>query len=66
VQCRLLALRVNSDSCLERSLLDNSGQNSILACDGLFANDPQATLAVQCSNGFDAGFSPFQSTRLSR
>jgi hypothetical protein len=29
-------------------------------------NDPKRTLAVQCSNGFDADFSPFQSTRLSR
>jgi hypothetical protein len=28
--------------------------------------DPQATLAVHCGNGFDAGFSPYQSTRLSR
>ena len=25
-----------------------------------------ATLAVHCGNGFDAGFSPYQSTRLSR
>ena len=30
------------------------------------ANDPTATLAVQCGNGFDAGFSLYQSTRLSR
>src|ERR1017187_3929728 len=30
----------------------------ILACDGLSANDPTATLAVHCGNGFDAGFSP--------
>ena len=29
-------------------------------------NDPTATLAVHCGNGFDAGFSPYQSTRLSR
>jgi hypothetical protein len=28
--------------------------------------DPTATLAVHCGNGFDAGFSPYQSTRLSR
>jgi hypothetical protein len=32
----------------------------------LSAYDPQATLAVHCGNGFDAGFSPYQSTRLSR
>jgi hypothetical protein len=30
------------------------------------ANDPTATLAVHCGNGLDAGFSPYQSTRLSR
>jgi hypothetical protein len=30
------------------------------------ANDPSATLAVHCGNGFDAGFSPYQSARLSR
>src|ERR1700730_12001419 len=29
-------------------------------------NDPSATLAVHCGNGFDGGFSPYQSTRLSR
>src|SRR5207302_9563313 len=29
-------------------------------------HDPQTTLAVHCGNGFDAGFSPYQSTRLSR
>src|SRR5215510_13346975 len=30
------------------------------------AFDPKQTLAVHCGNGFDAGFSPYQSTRLSR
>jgi putative tryptophan/tyrosine transport system substrate-binding protein len=30
------------------------------------ANDPSATLAVHRGNGFDAGLSPYQSTRLSR
>ena len=29
-------------------------------------NDPKRTLAVRCGNGFDAGFSPYQSARLSR
>ena len=28
--------------------------------------DPQETLDVHCGNGFDAGLSPYQSTRLSR
>ena len=28
--------------------------------------DPTATLAVHCGNGFDAGFNPYQSTRLNR
>jgi hypothetical protein len=30
------------------------------------ANDPQETLDVHCGNGFAAGFSPYQSPRLSR
>jgi hypothetical protein len=47
-------------------LLDQSGQRWILAGAGLFANDPSATLAVHCGNSFDAGFSLYQSTRLSR
>jgi hypothetical protein len=29
------------------------------------AFDPKQTLAVRCGNGFDAGFSPYQSARLS-
>jgi hypothetical protein len=29
-------------------------------------NDPSATLAVHCGKGFDANFSPYQSTRLRR
>jgi hypothetical protein len=28
--------------------------------------DPTRTLAVHCGNGFDADFSPYQSTRLRR
>jgi hypothetical protein len=32
----------------------------------LSAFDPSATLAVQCGNSFDAGFSPYQSARLNR
>jgi hypothetical protein len=47
-------------------LLGNSGQQWILARDGLSAYDPKQTLAVHCGNGFDADFSPYQSTRLSR
>jgi hypothetical protein len=41
-------------------------KDGLLAHDGLSANDPTATLAVHRGNGFDAGFSPYQSTRLSR
>ncbi len=44
----------------------NSGHYRIYARDRLSAFDPQRTLAVHCGNGFDAGFSPYQSTRLSR
>jgi hypothetical protein len=29
-------------------------------------DDPTATLAAYCDNGFDAGFRPYQSTRLNR
>jgi hypothetical protein len=29
-------------------------------------SDPTATLAAHCNNGFDAGFNPVQSIRLSR
>jgi hypothetical protein len=29
-------------------------------------DDPSGTLAVQCGNGFNVGFSPYQSARLSR
>src|SRR6202521_4995636 len=31
----------------------------------LVTQDPSATLAVHCGNGLDAGFSPYQGTRLS-
>jgi hypothetical protein len=47
-------------------LLDQSGQQWNFARDGLSAYDPSATLAVHFGNVFDAGFSPYQSTRLSR
>jgi hypothetical protein len=30
------------------------------------SQDPTATLAAHCNNGFDAGFNPYQSIRLSR
>jgi hypothetical protein len=42
----------------------NSGKHLLAASISEF--DPTATLAVHCGNGFDAGFSPNQSTRLSR
>ena len=29
-------------------------------------DDPSATLAVHCGNGFDTRFQPYQSTRLGR
>src|SRR5450759_3490609 len=44
----------------------NNGHWPGLARNASVVNDPKRTLAVQCSNGFDADFSPFQSTRLSR
>jgi len=33
---------------------------------GLSPFDPKRTLAVHCGKSFDAGFSPYQSTRLNR
>jgi hypothetical protein len=36
------------------------------AAGGSIENDPSATLAVHCGNGFGAGFSLYQSTRLRR
>jgi hypothetical protein len=61
-----LALRVIRGAATFCPLLDKSGQRCILARDGLSAFDPSATLAVHCGNDFDAGFSPYRSTRLSR
>jgi hypothetical protein len=44
----------------------NNGQKAALGLDLSAAIDPTATLAVHCGNGFDASFSPYQSTRLNR
>jgi hypothetical protein len=66
VRWSLMALSVNSDSCLEWSLSAHSGHCWILARIASVAIDPTATSAVHCGNGFDAGFSPYQITRLSR
>jgi hypothetical protein len=44
----------------------NNGQRSVRTLTGSAAIDPTATLAVHCGNGFDAGFSPYQSACLSR
>jgi hypothetical protein len=44
----------------------NNGQLRTSALISYAANDPTATLAVHCGNGFDAGSSPYQSIRLSR
>jgi len=62
----LLALSGQSSRTRICPLSGNSGQRWILACDGLSAYDPKRTIAVHCGNGFDVGFSPYQSTRLSR
>jgi hypothetical protein len=62
----LLALSGQSNRAHVCPLLDQSGQRWIFARGGLSAFDPTATLAVHCGNGFDAGFSPYQSARLRR
>jgi hypothetical protein len=61
-----MALSGQSNRLCVCPILDQSGQRWILARDGLSAFDPTATLAVHCGNGFEAGFSLYQSTRLSR
>jgi len=43
-----------------------SGQRAVGRLNGSAAIDPERTLAVRCGNGFDAGFSPYQITRLNR
>jgi hypothetical protein len=44
----------------------NNGQKAALGLDLSAAIDPSATLAAHCGNGFEAGFSPYRSTRLNR
>ena len=67
VRCRLLAQSGHSRHRTRVCpLLSNSGQTRVLARNGLSAFDPKRTIAVHCGNGFDVGFSPYQSTRLSR
>jgi hypothetical protein len=44
----------------------NNGHSSALALNCYDAIDPERTFAVQCSNGFDVGFRPYQSTHLNR
>jgi hypothetical protein len=46
--------------------MEHSGHWQALALNGSVANDPTATLAVQCGNRFDVDFTVYQSTRLSR
>jgi hypothetical protein len=60
------ASRMCGERAAQFPLLGHSGQSPTLARNGSGAYDPTATLAVHCRNGFDAGFSPYQSTRLSR
>jgi hypothetical protein len=64
VHWSLMALSGQSSCASVCPLLDQSRQKWILACDDLSANDPTATFALHCGNGFDAGFSPYRSTRL--
>ena len=38
----------------------NNGQRPARRLNGSAANDPTATLAVHCGNGFDADLTPFE------
>src|ERR1019366_3382474 len=62
----LLAIAFILGTAIFRSLSERSGQVPASILTNSVANDPTATLAVHCGNSLDAGFSPFQSTRLSR
>jgi len=65
-QCLLVALSGQSNRARVCPLSDQSGHDRFWLGTRLSANDPTATLAVRCGNVFDDGFSPYQSTRLSR
>src|SRR5450830_1400863 len=60
-------LRSTTD-CRPRRALLHLSYSCIPPCGPaiLVTQDPTATLAVHCGNVFDVGFSPYQSTRLSR
>jgi hypothetical protein len=56
----LVALRDSSLHFEFKSALGGKPEASGRAASAAFdANDPSATLAVHCGNGFDAGFSPY-------
>jgi hypothetical protein len=61
-----MAHRVIRRDAIIWSLSEQSGQVQASAFAISVAIDPSATLAVHCGIGFDAGFSPYQSTHLSR
>jgi hypothetical protein len=63
VECPLLAFRTCRNSA---TMSAHRGKADIPPQGRDFRFDPTATLAVHCGNGFDAGFNPYQSTRLSR
>jgi hypothetical protein len=64
LRCPLLALSGQSNRARVCPLLDQQQTKSDFFHNSLSVNDPTATLAVHCGNGFDAGFSPYQCTRL--
>jgi hypothetical protein len=49
-----------------RQRSEQSGHGGTGRWFGPVANDPTPTLAVPCGNALDAGFNPYQSTRMSR
>jgi hypothetical protein len=70
--CMVVLLRCRERRVWLKTLEITSASGLILSVSWLSvrmvgaAGDPSETLAVHCGNGFDAGFSPYQSTRLSR
>ena len=51
---------------IQRPLSGHSGHGRTRCWPAPVVIDPTATLAAHCNNGFDAGFNPYQSIRLSR
>jgi hypothetical protein len=64
-QCPLLGHETDMPTTLRDVRFQGQSGKHMLAS-SFSGFDPTRTLAVHCGNGLDAGFSPYQNTRLSR